>query len=74
MTNDQLEAALRTYNRRQPFRPFLLEFVSGEQVSVVHREAIASFHDLWLYRGPKRAQTLFPSSSVCRILDTSPER
>jgi hypothetical protein len=72
MTNDELEAALRAYNRRQPFRTFLLEFISGTQVRVENREAVAFFKPLWLYRGPSRAQALFPSSCVCRLLDISP--
>ena len=73
MTNDELETALKVYNRRLPFRPFLVEFNSGAVVRVEHREAIAFFKPLWLYRGPKQAQSLFPSSSVCRLLDTTPD-
>jgi hypothetical protein len=69
VTNEELEAALRAYNHRQPFRPYLVEFMSGVQVRVNHREAIALFKPLWHYRGPKKAQALFPSSSVCRLLD-----
>ena len=69
MTDEELEAALRTYNRRRPFRPYLLEFVSGIQVRIENSEAIARFNKLWLYRGPQKSQSLFPSSSVCRLLD-----
>lgn len=72
MTDEELERALRIFNRRQPFRPFLMEFMSGVQVRVDHREAIALFTNLWYYRGPNQAQALFPSSSVCRLLDILP--
>ena len=37
MSNEELEASLRTYNRRRPFRPYLLEFVSGIQVRIENR-------------------------------------
>ena len=39
MSNEELEASLRTYNRRRPFRPYLLEFVSGIQVRIENRES-----------------------------------
>ena len=73
MSNEELEASLRTYNRRRPFRPYLLEFVSGIQVRIENRESIAFFTRFWLYRGPRRTQSLFQSSSVCRLLDLLPE-
>jgi len=69
VTDQELDSALRVFSRRRPFRPFLLEFVSGEQVRMVHPDAIALFRQVWLYRGPKRMQAIFPSSSVCRLLD-----
>ena len=72
MSNEELEASLRTYNRRRPFRPYLLEFVSGIQVRIENRESIAFFKPFWLYRGPRKAQALFSSSSVCRLLDIPP--
>jgi hypothetical protein len=72
VTDQELEWALRAYTRRRPFRPFLIEFVSGSQVRMEHPDAIAFVKPLWLYRGPKRAQTLFASSAVCRLLDVPP--
>jgi hypothetical protein len=74
MSNEELEASLRTYNRRRPFRPYLLEFVSGAQVRIENRESIAFFTSFWLYRGPRKAQALFTSSSVYRLLDIPPEK
>jgi hypothetical protein len=74
VSNEELEASLRTFNRRRPFRAYLLEFVSGVQVRIEHREAIAFFNPLWLYRGPKKAQALFASSAVCRLLDAVPKK
>jgi hypothetical protein len=46
-----------------------MEFVSGLQVKIDHPEQVAAVRELWYYRGPKRAQSLFPSSAVCRLLD-----
>ena len=70
MTQKELETAVRVYNKRQPFAPYLLEFVSGEKVRIDHREFVAPMiKNLWLFRGTGRAQSLFSSSSVCRVLD-----
>ncbi len=71
MTDKELEAALRAYCQFRPFRPFLVEFVSGKQVLVHHPDGIARFSESWLYRGPKKTQSVFPSSSVCRLLDVT---
>jgi hypothetical protein len=46
-----------------------MEFVSGVQVMIDHPDQVADVRELWYYRGPKRAQSLFPSSAVCRLLD-----
>ena len=77
MTERELEASLRAYCRRRPFRPFLLEFLSGVQVVIDHPEGVGALaNQIWLYRGPKGAQSLFPCASVCRLLDiaeTSPQ-
>jgi hypothetical protein len=70
VTDAELERSLRAFNRRRPFRAYLLEFISGAQVLVEHREAVAFFSPLWLYRGSSKAQAIFPSSSVCRLLDS----
>ena len=34
MTEDHFRLALRAFVQRRPFRPFLLEFVSGDRVRV----------------------------------------
>ena len=70
MTDEELDKALRVYNHRQPFQPYLVEFFSGDKIRVEYREAIAFLSNLlWLYRGKGKSQSLFTSSSVCRLLD-----
>ena len=73
MTNKELEVSLQAYLRRRPFRPFLVEFFSGTQVQVDYPDAIVSVNRVWHYRGRRKAQALFPSSSVCRLLDAPTE-
>jgi hypothetical protein len=69
MTTAMLERALRAFNRRRPFRPFFIEFTSGDRVFVTHPEAVGQAQDLFVYRGPDRSQRVFDGPSVCQLLD-----
>jgi hypothetical protein len=42
MTKDQFDAAYRAFCRRRPFRPFLIEFLNGNQLLIGHPEAVRS--------------------------------
>jgi hypothetical protein len=73
MTADALERALRAFARRAPFRPFLIEFTSGDRVPVAHPEAVGRRGELFLYRGRDHGQRVFHSSSVCQLIDPAPK-
>ena len=40
MTAENFVKSLQAYQRRRPFRSFLVRFVSGEQIEVDHPEAL----------------------------------
>ena len=40
MTKAQFDAAYRAFCGRRPFRSFLIEFMRGNQLSIVHPEAV----------------------------------
>jgi hypothetical protein len=69
MTKDQLDAACRSFCRRRPFRAFLVEFTSGQQLLIGHPEAIRNEADLYLMRCPDGGYVVFAADSVCRLLD-----
>ena len=69
MTDDEFRVCLRAYSSRRPFRTFLIEFFSGEAIAVTHLEAVDRRGPVYYYRGPQGAQSVFPTSSVCRLLD-----
>jgi hypothetical protein len=50
MTSGQLDAATRAFCRRRPFRAFLIEFVSGNQLLVRHPEVIRQAGELFVAR------------------------
>jgi hypothetical protein len=69
MTADDLERALRALARRRPFRPFLIEFHSGDRILISHPEAVDRYGNLFLYRGPNRDQRFFDGTAVGQIID-----
>lgn len=70
MTEAEFSVSLRAFSQRRPFRHFVIEFFSGQQIQIKHPEAVDSFAGVWLFHEPqsKRA-VVFASSSVCRLLD-----
>ena len=69
MTPEMLERALRAFAHRRPFRPFWMEFFSGDRVLVSHPEATERFGGLFLYRGADRVHRLFAAQAVCQLVE-----
>ncbi len=59
-------------NRRVPFRPFLIEFMSGSTILVSHPESVGTSGTLFLYRGPDFAYRFFYGESVCQLIEVIP--
>jgi hypothetical protein len=71
MSQDQLETALRAFGRRRPFRPFLIEFNSGDRILVSHPECVRRHKELFYYVGPGRSQRLFTGAGVSQLIDAA---
>jgi hypothetical protein len=69
MTLAGFARALRAFTERRPFRPYMIEFHSGNRVRVSHPEAAAIRGDVTVYRSPANQHRLFDSTSVCQLLD-----
>ena len=69
MTTDNFALALRAFARRQPFRPFAIEFVTGAKLVIRHPELVFMRHELFVYMDPAYHYRIFDSSSVCQLLD-----
>jgi hypothetical protein len=69
VSDEQLAVSLRGFSRRRPFRYFLIEFFSGEQLEVRHPEGVAPFAGVWMFHEADGRRVVFASSSVCRLLD-----
>jgi hypothetical protein len=71
MTDDELLRALRAFNSRRPFRPFIMEFMSGNRVLLSHPESVDRRGGLFLSRSADGVQRLFTAASVCQLLEVS---
>ena len=70
MTSDQFDLAYRAFCRRRPYRSFLIEFTSGNQLLISHPEAVRNDADFYLSRCPDGGYVVFAAESVCRLLDS----
>jgi len=59
--------------RRRPFRPYLIELVSGDRFRVTHPEAVALREYFFVYMTPQMLYRLFDGSDVCQVLDEDSE-
>jgi hypothetical protein len=69
MTFKNFSRTLRAFCRRQPFRPFLVEMVSGTVILVTHPEAIVLRGTLFVFTSPDDKRRVFESASVCELYD-----
>jgi hypothetical protein len=71
VTPVNFQIALNAFCNRRPFRPFVVELVSGDRFRVRHPEALVLRGTLAVYNAPNQAIRLFDSESVCQLGDES---
>lgn len=69
MTARNLARVLHAYARRKMFRPYVIEFQTGERLLIRHPEAVVILKDLIVYLDPSSRHRFFDSSSVNQVLD-----
>ena len=67
MDRDTFDQSLRALVRREPFEPFVVEFVSGASIRVTHPEAVAFNVGVGIHVDEVGAPTLFDHTTVCRL-------
>jgi hypothetical protein len=72
MTTADFVRTLRSFHRRRPFWPYLIELVSGDRLPVSHPEVIERSGQLFVYRSPSRQARVFAASAVCQVIDLPP--
>lgn len=74
MTPKNFDKTLQAYQRRMPFRPFGVRFMSGERVDVDHPEAIVIRGGVAVYISPDGTPTLFDHESVSEVIGDAERR
>ena len=72
MSPDDLEKAIHAFATRRGFRPFLIEFSSGDRILVSHPEAVRRYQALFLYSGTDGRYRIFPPGQVCQLIEQPP--
>jgi hypothetical protein len=71
MTAEAFLRALRAFNRRRPFLPYVVELVSGSIIDVSHPEALSIEYTVVVYTAPDGSKRLLDCSTVCQFYDES---
>jgi hypothetical protein len=74
MTAEHFEKTLQAYQKRKPFRSFLVRFVSGEQIDVDHPEAVVIRGGVGVYLSSSGVPTLLDHESVSEVVGETKRR
>ncbi len=70
MEREAFDESLRAFTRQRPFYPFIIELVSGGQLSVDHPEALAFRTRTAVHFDQDGIPTLFDHRGVARLIGT----
>ena len=73
MVAEHFQTTIRAFQRRSPFRPYIVELVSGERVRVDHPEALVVRGGVAVFVNAEGAPSIFDHEGVSQILGESPE-
>ena len=73
MTTEHFQTTIRGFQRRTPFRPYIVALVNGDRVKVDHPEALVIRGGVGVYVSASGAPTIFDHEGVSQVLAESPE-
>ena len=73
MTVDHFQTTIRAFQRRAPFRPYIVELVSGDRIAVDHPEALVVRGGVGVFVSASGAPTIFDHEGVSQIIAGSGE-
>lgn len=74
MTSDHFEKVVRAFQKRAPFRSFMVELSSGTRIDVDHPEALVLRGGVAVYLSAAGMPTLFDHESVAQVTDAVGQR
>ena len=69
MTKEAFEKSLRSFQKRKPFKPFMIELTSGSTLQINHPEAVATYAGAAVHLSPDRDYTMFDADRVAKVMD-----
>ena len=73
MTVEHFQITIRAFQRRTPFRAYVVELVSGDRVRFDHPEALVIRGGVGVFVSSAGAPTIFDHEGVSQIFGDSPE-
>jgi hypothetical protein len=74
MTAEHLERIIHAFQKRVPFRSFMVEFTSGARIDVDHPEALVFRGGMAVFLSAARVPSLFDHESVAQVTDATGQR
>ncbi len=74
MNKRNFATVLRAYQIRQPFKPFLVELVSGTVLEIRHPEGLITQGSTAVYLDTNEGVTIFDAAGVARFADRPTRR
>jgi len=71
MTTDHFQTTMRAFQRRTPFKPYVVELVSGDRVQVDHPEALVIRGGVGVFVSAAGAPSIFDHEGVRQIFESS---
>jgi hypothetical protein len=73
MTAEHFQTTIRGFQRRTPFKPYVVELVSGDRVQVDHPEALVPRGGVGVFLSLSGAPTIFDHGGVSQVFAGSGE-
>jgi hypothetical protein len=73
MTADHFQTTLRAFQRRTPFRSYIVELVSGDRITVDHPEALVVRGGVGVFVNSEGAPVIFDHEGVSQVIATPGE-
>jgi hypothetical protein len=73
MTSDHFQTTIRAFQRRTPFRSYIVELVSGDRITVDHPEALVVRAGVGVFVNSAGAPIIFDHEGVSQVIATSGE-
>ncbi|MBV8782141.1 MAG: hypothetical protein JO353_12160 [Phycisphaerae bacterium] len=68
MTPDHFQTTIRAFQRRTPFRPYVVELVSGDRSAVDHPEALVVRGGVGVFVSSAGAPSIFDHDAVSQVI------